>query len=51
MDTFRGCYTTVFSPYNIETENAAAAVRRQEVPRNIYSTAQEGVPTAFLQWH
>ena len=51
MDTFRGCYTKVFSPYKIETENATAAIRPQEVSRNIYSVAQEGVPTAFLQWH
>ena len=38
------------SRYQIIT-NSTAIVSPAEVARQIYATSQEGMPTAFLQWH
>ena len=50
-DTFCGHYVNVLRTYKTDTENAAANTDPSEVSCQIYAMAQEGVPTAFLQWH
>ena len=49
--TVCGCYTAVFRQYQIKKTNAVTAVGTPEVARQIYTVAQEGMTTAFLQWH
>ena len=44
MDTFRGHYSAILIPYNIDPENSAATVILQESTRKMYSAVQEGVP-------
>ena len=48
-DTFHGFYANILESYGIDP--TAAANTPDNVARLIYSTAHEGVPTAFLQWH
>ena len=50
-DTFCGHYVNVLRTYKTDTENASANTDPSEVSCQIYAMAQEGVPTAFLQWH
>ena len=46
-ETFHGRYSAVLVPYSIA---ATATAVTAYVARLIYAVAQEGIPTAFLQW-
>ena len=50
-DSFCGRYAAILSPYKMWPSNSAAAVKLQEVARQIYAAAHEGMTTAFLQCH
>ena len=49
--TFCGSYTAVLVPHAINPTAAAATTATDNVAQAIYAMAQEGVTTAFLQWH
>ena len=50
-DTFHGRYAAVLRPYHIKMVNVDSAFGPQEFSWTMYTTVQEGVPTAFIQWH
>ena len=49
-NTFRRRYAAVPEPYTINHAHVTADVS-SKVAQLIYSEAQEGIPTVFLQWH
>ena len=51
IDTFCGRYADVLVPYTINPNDAVVAATPADAMQLIYSAAQEGVPTMFLQWN